>query len=278
MWITGRPPAGYNSSIGPCRLHLPKRVAGAVSALLHSTHDPSLRNGCMKTYSHRRPRPLLVVPLAVLVLGCGRDERILSYTVPKEPKQAAPPAAAAAEPPESSEPTHRMLAAILPAGDRAWFFKIVGPVAAVEKRADEVDKFFNSIRPADDGPPTWQLPADDWKEEQGSGMRVATIWIPGGDKPLEMSVIPSGGDLLSNINRWRGQMKLPEVAQEQLGQFTREIKAGDATLTIVDLRGHFQAGPGMMPPFARGAQGQPGQAPALPPGHPPINGAPDGDR
>jgi hypothetical protein len=34
----------------------------------------------------------------------------------------------------------------------------------------------------------------------------------------------------------------------------------------------------MMPPFARGAQGQPGQPPALPPGHPPINGEPDGDR
>jgi hypothetical protein len=69
-------------------------------------------------------------------------------------------------------------------------------------------------------------------------------------------------------------MKLPPVEPDQLAEFTRELKSGDATITIVDLKGQFDAG--MMPPFARGAQG--GQPPALPPGHPPINGAPDGDR
>lgn len=234
----------------------------------------------MMLHFHSRPEwraaPVLVV---ALVLGCGSKEQIRSYTVTKE---AEPAAAAAAKPAETGEPTHRMLAAILPAGGQAWFFKLVGPLAAVEKRAAEVEKFFASVRVGEDGRPQWELPAE-WKEEQGSGMRAATMRIPADAEPLELSVIGlpwrgTSGDLLSNINRWRGQMKLPEVGQQQLAEFTREIKAGDATMTIVDLRGRFEAGPAMMAPFARGAESQTGQPPELPPGHPPINGAPDGDR
>ena len=254
--------------------------------------------------------PILAVLLAT---GCGSREPIQSYDVPKE-KVAEPPAVASAEPAETAEPaevgepavdpaevgepTHRMLAAILPVGNRAWFFKVVGPVAAVEKRAEEIDKFFAGIRPGENGRPTWELPAQDWKEEQGGGMRAATIWIPTDGDPLELTVIPAMGDVLSNVNRWRGQMKLPPASQQQLAELTREIEAGDATITIVDLRGQFDAGSAMMPPFARGARGQAGQAPELPPGHPPIDapqlppghppiddiniqkdsGAPDGDR
>jgi hypothetical protein len=242
----------------------------------------------MKLYSLLRL--LLAVPLIFTIFifapGCESREQIQSYTVPKE-KEAEPPAVASAEPreaepPETGEPTHRMLAAILPDGDRAWFFKLVGPLAAVDRRAEEVHKFFTGIRLGDDGRPTWELPAE-WKEEQGGGMRAATIWIPADGERLELSVIPlpwggTPGDLLSNINRWRGQMKLPEASREQLAEFTREIQAGDATMTIVDLRGRFDAGAAMMPPFARGAPGQPGQVPQLPPGHPPINGERDGDR
>ena len=239
----------------------------------------------MRSFSNPRPERLLVsfsLFLAVIASGCYSREQIESYAVPKEKETHRSAAASArpseAEPPETGAPTHRMLAAILPAGDRAWFFKLVGPLAAVDWRAEEVHKFFTSIRLGDDGRPTWELPAADWQEEQGGGMRAATIRIPADGERLELSVIPAAGSVLSNINRWRGQMKLPDAHQDQLAEFTREIKAGDATITVVDLRGHFDAGAAMMPPFARGAQGQPGQAPQLPPGHPPINGERDGDR
>lgn len=229
--------------------------------------------------SNRLPSAALMIAVG-LATGCGSREQIQSYAVPKE---AEAPAVAADKPAETGEPTHRMLAAILPAGGRAWFFKVVGPLVEVEKRAGEIDKFFTGIRLAEGGHPTWELPAADWKEVRGGGMRAATIWIPAESDRLELSVIPlpwrgMPEDLLSNINRWRGQMKLPEANQDQLKEFTREIKAGDATITIVDLRGRFEAGAAMMPPFARGAQGQPGQPPQLPPGHPPIDGAPDGNR
>ncbi len=161
---------------------------------------------------------------------------------------------------EQSEPgksTDRMLAVILPAGDRAWFFKVVGPVEAVDKRADEINQFFTSIHVAGADRPTWKVPPD-WKEEPGRGMRAATLRIPDGKQPLEMSVIAlpwhgTPAEVLSNINRWRGQMKLPAASESELKDFTREIKSGDATMTVVDLRGRFESG--MTPPFAGAIDG-----------------------
>jgi hypothetical protein len=120
-------------------------------------------------------------------------------------------------------------------------------------------------------------------------MRAATISIPSEDKPLEMAVttLPWTGrqdDLLSNVNRWRGQMQLPPIGVIALADCTRELTAGDATMTIVDLRGTMGS-TGMTPPFAGGGPMQPGSSPRttgepasagggfLPAGHPPIAGA-----
>jgi hypothetical protein len=72
---------------------------------------------------------------------------------------------------------------------------------------------------------------------------------------------------------------LAPTDEKGLAECTRELKAGDATMTVVDLRGRFQSG-GMTPPFAGSAVGNatpPTAAPAaggasdLPPGHPPID-------
>lgn len=229
------------------------------------------------TYRHHWPLLVLLLPASFLSVGCGPSDEIQSYTVPKE---AAAPAVAAAKTAEAGEPTDRMLGAILPAGDRAWFFKVAGPIAAVDTEADSIADFFSSIRlKPGAAKPEWKLP-DGWREEAGTGMRAATIMVPADGKPLELTVIalPSSGapdEILSNINRWRGQMNLPVVDQRGLAEFTRETKAGDATMTIVDLRGQFSAG-SMVAPFAgRGAGAASGvaqnQADNLPAGHPPID-------
>jgi hypothetical protein len=70
-------------------------------------------------------------------------------------------------------------------------------------------------------------------------------------------------------------MQLPPVGAQQIQDDISEIKAGDATITVVDLSGRY-AGPGMMAPFA-GGRGDAGSATAprgsaeLPAGHPPID-------
>ncbi|HEY3394180.1 MAG TPA: hypothetical protein VGK58_15815 [Lacipirellulaceae bacterium] len=178
----------------------------------------------------------------------------------------------------SGEPTDRMLVAIVPVGNRAHFFKVVGPAAVVEKTKEEVTKFFSDLKVVDNRP-TWTTP-EGWKEDPAREMRSATLWIPTEGEPLEMSVTPlpwGGGqaELLSNVNRWRQQMQLPEIGPQQLEEDITEIKAGDATVTVVDLSGRF-AGGAMMAPFAGGRAGAsdrppPGFGSELPPGHPPVD-------
>jgi hypothetical protein len=234
----------------------------------------------------------LAVTFAVFCAGCGDAERIRSYTVAKE---AAPAAATASAPAaaETGEATDRMLVAILPAGgqNQAWFFKVVGPLAVVDQRAEEITNFFAGIRFDESGRARWTLPSG-WKEDPPREMRAATFWVPTQDKPLEISVttLPWRGtteELVSNVNRWRGQLQLPPIESSGLAETTRELDAGGAKLTLVDLRGRFQ-GSGMAAPFApfAGGAGGPGRgapnaADQLPAGHPPIDvsgGSPHGTR
>jgi hypothetical protein len=141
-------------------------------------------------------------------------------------------------------------------------------------------EFVASIPPAGGAAlPVWKLP-EGWSQQPGDGIRLATIRIPAEDKPLELTVtaLPWRGtpdELLQNVNRWRGQMKLSPTDSEGLAKDARELKAGERTITVVDLRGR-SGGSAMMPPFAgggpsslekSGAGAMPGELPA---GHPPI--------
>lgn len=215
------------------------------------------------------------------IVGCRPADEIHSYDVPKE---TARPATAVAR---SAEPTDRMLAAILPDGDQAWFFKVVGPLGKVDEYAAQVYKFFSSVRPASGRPhPDWQLP-DGWQQQSGSGLRAATVRIPTDGDSLEISVskLPWGGseaELLSNVNRWRGQLQLAPISAAGLTACTRDLNVDGTTMTVVQLAGQMQDS-GMTPPFAGGtdaARGAPmmpratggnaDQGGGLPAGHPPI--------
>ena len=77
-----------------------------------------------------------------------------------------------------------MLAAIVPHDARAWFFKVVGPQQLVDAKAEELTKFFASVR-FEGERPMYALP-EGWKEERGSGMRAATIIVPTAGKSLEI--------------------------------------------------------------------------------------------
>lgn len=211
-------------------------------------------------------------------IGCGPKGEIRSYTIPKEtrPKEAAPQEArkAVVETATPSEPTHRMLAAIVPVGAQAWFLKTVGTLAELEAVAPQISTFFEQLSvEADASKPTWTLP-EGWTEAAGQGMRAATLSIPSGDTTLEMSVMklpwredgPAG--MLANVNRWRGQMKLAPVDSESLKGCTKEIGG----TTVVDLQGVFDdasLNSGMRGPFAGNApRSQPAK---LPKDHPPIS-------
>ena len=82
-----------------------------------------------------------------------------------------------------------MLAAILPANREAWFFKVVGPIADVDKHEKEINEFFAGLSLADDGRAHWKLPPG-WAEEPGNGVREATIVIPSGRRSSDPVPVP----------------------------------------------------------------------------------------
>lgn len=83
--------------------------------------------------------------------------------------------------------------------------------------------------PQQTSPYAWDLP-EGWIAQPASGMRLATFLIPVGQTQVDCSVILAGGDVVANVNRWRGQIGLPALdatavqssaikAEGQLGEF-----------------------------------------------------------
>jgi len=174
---------------------------------------------------------LALLPL-FLVVGCQSNEDVTSYTVPKPPP---PPAA------EPGEPV-RVLGAIIPTGGESWFFKLMAPPTAVAEHEKAFSQFIQSLKRGDkpDAPFTWKLP-EGWKQLPGDGQfRFATLRFGPEDEPLNLSVSSSGGDLVANVDRWRGQIGLRPLGSEKA---LREQKAiadltvGDLKLVLVDMTG-----------------------------------------
>src|SRR5438067_1529383 len=137
---------------------------------------------------------------ALLLLGCQQDE-IRSYRVPK---------------PEAT----RLLAVIIPHGDRTWFFKLMGPASQIDEQKGTFDQFVRSVRFTDraDAPIAWTVPKG-WEEGPKSQMRHATFYIGPEEHRLELTVFgfsDQAGSVLANVNRWRGQIGLKEISESEL--------------------------------------------------------------
>jgi hypothetical protein len=115
---------------------------------------------------------------AVLLAGCHRDEQIQSYSAPKEPPAAARTAPAAAMTDAGAPPV------------------IVN-----------------------NAPVHWTTPAA-WREVAPTSVRIGNFVVLGtGDKKAEVSVTSFPGEVggaLANVNRWRQENGLGEIAEAGL--------------------------------------------------------------
>jgi hypothetical protein len=185
--------------------------------------------------------------VALGLAGCPAPDEITHYQAPKsEPVLAAAP----------SGPV-RLVVATVPHEDQTWFFKLTGPADDVEAHRKEFDQFLDSVHFTGkaDPPVDWKLPAD-WKAEPGPKERYATYRL-GKDGDLELTVThfgPEARQLLPNVNRWRGQIGLHEVGEDEVGKFVSDRTVDGIKATVVDLTGPGGKGP-RMPPFARGGAG-----------------------
>jgi len=216
---------------------------------------------------------------SALAAGCREQEQIATRTEPHMARELAPEPEPP-KPPADLKPG-RLIGALLPQGDSTWFFKILGPDAAVAKQSPAVKEFLTKIRIEADKP-KYDLPKG-WRERPGDSNRFVTLLLDEETPPTELAIsrFPGGQDLAENISRWRGQVNLPKLSPEETTKLAQTITTAAGPATWVELVGTYSPSTSAMPPFAGGMGGAgplrgvgplaPGAQ--MPADHPPIGGA-----
>jgi hypothetical protein len=93
------------------------------------------------------------------------------------------------------------------------------------------------VAPAPAAAVKWTKPAN-WQEQPLSEMRQGSFRVSGPDgASADISVVSfpgTAGGLASNLNRWRGQVGLPPVSDDELRQATEPVEAGQVEGLLVD--------------------------------------------
>jgi hypothetical protein len=110
----------------------------------------------------------------------------------------------------------------------------------IPKEADALEAAPAPEEPAEAPQMRFMAPAG-WQTQPASGMREASFLIAGpGGSTADVSVVSfpgSGGDDLANINRWRGQLKLPPVGAAELAGQTTALVAAAGEFVVADMAG-----------------------------------------
>lgn len=182
---------------------------------------------------------VVAVLLSVVLGGCKPQEQIEAYRVPRTTAPRAPLDTEAI----ASQFDH-ILVAIVPQGDQAWFFKLVGSARSIDRQREAFRDFLATVTVDNAGkkPPKWKAP-ENWEERPASEMRAATLVIPDEDGPLELAVssLPLSSDWKSfvfvNVNRWLGQLGQPSLDQASIDKLTRETAVEGGAATVIELTG-----------------------------------------
>ncbi len=154
---------------------------------------------------------MLSLCLLPLLLAACRDDHVTAYRVPKEKDPEMPSAAASA-----------------PGG-----------------ASDGSTMASTAVPTAQGGDLTWKAPAD-WQAMPAIAMRKATYSIPGeGAARAELSITAFPGDVggeLANLNRWRGQIQLPPLAESDLAAAVTRTDQNGLHFAVVDFAGKSAAG------------------------------------
>jgi hypothetical protein len=170
----------------------------------------------------------------------------------------------------------RTVVAMIPRDGASWFFKMRGDPDVVAAAKPVFLQFLASVHfggsppamaPADphagmagmgmgmgtgmapaataNAQPKWEPPAN-WTETTPGAMVTKSFSIAGeaGQKAaVSISVLEGeGGGTLANVNRWRGQLSLPAVAEDGLAKVTESLDVPGAKATMVDFTGTDAAG------------------------------------
>jgi hypothetical protein len=168
--------------------------------------------------------PLHIVALsaAVVVSACNSSETTPS--TPSKPAATASntPALPAGHPPIDSSATK------LPAGHPPIDMSMQSLPAGAMAEAKN---------------PQWTVPAD-WKQGKTSSIRRGSFLVSGADnQSADISVTAFPGDvggMVANINRWRGQIGLDPVSEDEAKKLATTVDCNGISATVVDFTGTTQ--------------------------------------
>ncbi len=96
---------------------------------------------------------------------------------------------------------------------------------------------------AEEAAPTWTVPVGWAKLDGEKPMRVATFKAGEGANAVEVAISVFPGDvggLLGNVNRWRGQVKLAPLTEDQLAANVTPFEVSGFTGNTMRLKGEAQ--------------------------------------
>ncbi len=168
------------------------------------------------------PRPLpCFLLLATLCLAACKDRQITAYRAPKDPAPAGQPAAAQGTLPDGHPPIPAGGTPPAPGGDMATMANTAVPTAGGTDLK-------------------WTVP-DSWSPKAGSAMRKGSYAVThnGAEADFAITAFPGDtGGLHANINRWRGQVGLPNAAPAELDASIQHLDGrGGLHFDVVDLIG-----------------------------------------
>jgi len=145
-----------------------------------------------------------------------------------------------------------MVVAIFQRAEAAWFFKITGAPEEVAQSESAWQPFIDSIKFESKGGgerPVWELP-DGWSLGGKAQMVFAILKMPDTEAEIRISRLGGQQDLLSNVNRWRGQLALPPATADGLEENLTVKQGGEAEYRLFDQQGK-SSGKSMGGPFMR---------------------------
>ena len=183
--------------------------------------------------------------LCLLAAGCQDRDGVRSYTVPRT-SAADKPAAEAGE--------YRILGALFPADQPAWFFKLAGPADQLDKAEAAFDKIVGSVRFPNGlrNAPSFDVPDGCTLGGPREGVVRIHETVRFGNGGPEMTVTASGGGPFANLKRRADQLGVP-LTEADLPRHTRPFSAEKIEGLRVDFRGSKNpAARGMGGPMMKG--------------------------
>lgn len=154
-----------------------------------------------------------------------------------------------------TEPAEKVHVAVQRRPSSTWLFKIQGESKLVSGELESFKTFLASVEFKASEPrtatarnsgdtsaslPKWEVPAG-WNPQPAPDMLLAKFVVTGAASAtteITVSAFPGpAGGMLMNVNRWRDQLKLGKITQDELAALTSSIQVAGQVASIVDMSG-----------------------------------------